>query len=127
MQQIRYYECDLGLMISLKDLSKKLFELKCLTERQSKGFDWETRLHITKKLVKGLRIGEITNADVPVIIEMSDFFINWTLCYRAYKYVKLNKRSEEFENLMWMCDNPDEIRNDISGIFTEVRIPIKNC
>ncbi len=118
MQQIRYYDHpDTGLKISLKDVSKKLFELGCLTEKQSRGFDWEARLEISRGMVKGLKSGEILGHQIPLIFNMDDFFIEWTFFTWAYKYVKPINRTRAFEDLMFMCDDPPSIRHDKTNLF----------
>ena len=119
MQQIRYCDHDSGLKISLKDVSKKLFELGCLTEKQSKAFDWEARLAISRKMVRDFKSGEIYGFNIPLVLHMDDFFIDWTFFTWTYKYVKPIKRTKEFEEFMFMCDDPHSIRNK-TNLFIKV-------
>lgn len=122
MQQIRYYDHpDKGLKISLKDFSKKLFEIGFLTEKQSFAFYWEARLEISKRMLKGFKSKEIYGHQMPLIFDLDDFFIDWTFFSWTFQYLKQPiKRNNAFIDLIFMCDDPPSIRHDKTNLFIKV-------
>lgn len=111
MKKIKVIDSEFGLIVSVKDFCRCLFENGVVTEKQSKTLFYNLFKEKAKQLSIACNLGYYSNSDLFVPVSMDEFYMSWA-CFRiVWKHVK--KRDNTYlHKILMHIDSPEECRNN---------------
>jgi len=95
-----------GLVISIKDFCKNLFEYKVLTESEKNNLTFKMNTAILKKAYLAYKSGGVYNFDVPIILEFDDLYADWTFFKISFDLIPQKcRKNEHFNKLNRIIDD----------------------